>query len=157
MGEHERATSSPRWPWLNAGRRTKSITCRAPPFERLLAAVDSAQKKLPPPGFQLLDRCEFGPVVDGRDLPHHPFDPTATDVSDDVPVMVGGTNDENAIFLVMLSPAPRHSLRPSSSRDRKRRQRDSSAPCLAVPSVAIGSDNSSMRRRAKVPRGPRAQ
>jgi para-nitrobenzyl esterase len=41
----------------------------------------------------------FGPVVDGSDLPHHPFDPTATDISDDVPVMVGGTKDENAIFL----------------------------------------------------------
>ncbi len=38
-------------------------------------------------------------VVDGHDLPHHPFDPTATDVSDDVPVMVGGTKDENAVFL----------------------------------------------------------
>ena len=32
---------------------------------------------------------DFGPVADGRDLPHHPFDPTAADVSDDVPVMVG--------------------------------------------------------------------
>jgi para-nitrobenzyl esterase len=131
---------------------------QALPFERLLATIDSAQKKLPPPGFQLLDRYGLGPVADGRDLPHHPFDPTATHVSDDVPVMIGGTKDENAIFLAMLSPAPRHSLRPSSSRDRKRRQRDSSpAPCLAVPSVGIGSDNSSMRRRAKVPRGPRAQ
>jgi len=38
-------------------------------------------------------------VVDGHDLPRHPFDPTAPDVSDDVPVMVGGTKDENAIFL----------------------------------------------------------
>jgi len=38
-------------------------------------------------------------VVDGHDLPRHPFDPTAPDVSDDVPVLVGGTKDENAIFL----------------------------------------------------------
>ena len=38
-------------------------------------------------------------MVDGHDLPRHPFDPTATDVSDDVPVLVGGTRDENAIFL----------------------------------------------------------
>ena len=30
---------------------------------------------------------------------HHPFDPTAADLSDDVPVMVGGTRDENALFL----------------------------------------------------------
>ncbi len=30
---------------------------------------------------------------------HHPFDPTATNLSEDVPVMVGGTRDENALFL----------------------------------------------------------
>ena len=47
----------------------------------------------------MLDRYGFGPVVEGHDLPHHPFDPTATDLSDDVPVMVGGTSDENALFL----------------------------------------------------------
>jgi para-nitrobenzyl esterase len=155
MAEHERATKLAEAVLAELGLKANQVDqLQALPFERLPAAIDSAQKKLPPPGFQLLDRYGFGPVVDGRDLPHHPFDPTAADVS----VMVGGTKDENAIFLAMLSPAPRHSLRPSSSRDRKRRQRDSSpAPCLAVPSVGIGSDNSSMRRRAKVPRGPRAQ
>ena len=30
---------------------------------------------------------------------HHLFDLTAADLSDDVPVMVGGTRDENALFL----------------------------------------------------------
>jgi para-nitrobenzyl esterase len=65
----------------------------------LLAAIESAQKKLAPVALKLLDRYGFGPVVEGHDLPHHPFDPTATDLSDDVPVMVGGTKDENAIFL----------------------------------------------------------
>jgi para-nitrobenzyl esterase len=67
--------------------------------ERLLAAIEPAQRKLAPMGNRLLDRYGFGPVVDGHDLPRHPFDPTAPEVSDDVPVMVGGTRDENALFL----------------------------------------------------------
>jgi len=69
------------------------------PVERLLAAIEPAQKRLAPAAHTLLDRYGFGPVVEGHDLPRHPFDPTATDVSDDVPVMVGGTKDENAYFL----------------------------------------------------------
>jgi len=32
-------------------------------------------------------------------LPNHPFDPAAPAVSDDVPIMIGGTKDESAIFL----------------------------------------------------------
>src|SRR5205085_6522594 len=32
-------------------------------------------------------------------LPAHPFDPAAPAISDDVPVLVGGTKDEAAIFL----------------------------------------------------------
>ena len=35
---------------------------------------------------------------DGRVLPAHPFDPSAPALSDDVPIMVGGTKDETAIF-----------------------------------------------------------
>ena len=34
---------------------------QALPFECLLATIDLAQKKLPPPGFQLLDRYGFRP------------------------------------------------------------------------------------------------
>jgi para-nitrobenzyl esterase len=54
---------------------------------------------LAPAAFRLLDRYGFGPVVEGHDLPHHPFDPIATDLSDDVPLLIGGTADENAVFL----------------------------------------------------------
>jgi para-nitrobenzyl esterase len=32
-------------------------------------------------------------------LPAHPFDPAAPSVSDDVPIMIGGTKDESSIFL----------------------------------------------------------
>ena len=38
-------------------------------------------------------------MIDGQVLPAHPFDPAATALSDDIPVMMGGTKDESAIFL----------------------------------------------------------
>jgi para-nitrobenzyl esterase len=100
MAEHERATKL-----ADAVLREVELTAneldklQALPVDRLLAAIEPAQKKLAPVAFKLLDRYGFGPVVEGHDLPHHPFDPTATDLSDDVPVMVGGTKDENAVFL----------------------------------------------------------
>ncbi|HEX3864132.1 MAG TPA: carboxylesterase/lipase family protein [Stellaceae bacterium] len=72
---------------------------QAVPIPQMLAAIGPALKKIGPPPHPLLDRYGFGPVVEGHDLPHHPFDPVATDISDAVPVMVGGTKDENAIFL----------------------------------------------------------
>jgi para-nitrobenzyl esterase len=72
---------------------------QALPFERLQEAVAPAQATLPRPKFPLLDRYNFGPVIDGKLLPAHPFDPQAPASSDHVPVMVGGTKDESAIFL----------------------------------------------------------
>jgi para-nitrobenzyl esterase len=69
------------------------------PLERLQEAVAPAQATLPRPALPLLDRYNFGPVIDGSVLPAHPFDPAAPAVSDDVPILVGGTKDESAIFL----------------------------------------------------------
>lgn len=69
------------------------------PLERLQEAVVPAQATLPRPSLALLDRYNFGPVVDGNVLPAHPFDPAAPAVSDDIPILVGGTKDESAIFL----------------------------------------------------------
>ncbi|PHN06827.1 carboxylesterase/lipase family protein [Flavilitoribacter nigricans] len=40
----------------------------------------------------------FGPVVDGRVLPHHPFDPKAPKISRDKPLMVGWNEDEYTFF-----------------------------------------------------------
>jgi para-nitrobenzyl esterase len=68
------------------------------PVGKLSEAIAPAQKTLPRPRYPLLDRYNFGPVIDGKVLPAHPFEP-ATAISDDVPVMVGGTKDESAIFL----------------------------------------------------------
>ena len=36
----------------------------------------------------------FGPVVDGKTLPEHIFDPKATAISEDVPLMIGSTETE---------------------------------------------------------------
>ena len=100
MAEHERATKLADAVLSEVGLTANQLDkLQALPVERLLAAIGPAQKKLAPAVHTLLDRCGFGPVVEGHDLPHHPFDPTATDLSDDVPIMVGGTKDENAIFL----------------------------------------------------------
>jgi para-nitrobenzyl esterase len=71
---------------------------QALPFKTLQAAVAPAQATLPRPRLPLLDRYNFGPVIDGSLLPAHPFDPAAPAISDDVPVMVGDTKDETAIF-----------------------------------------------------------
>ena len=72
---------------------------QALPLERLQEAVVPAQATLPRPRQPLLDRYNFGPVIDGSVLPAHPFDPGAPALSDDIPLMIGGTKDESAIFL----------------------------------------------------------
>lgn len=41
----------------------------------------------------------LAPVVDGRNLPAHPFDPTASEISRNVPLVVGCTKDESTMFL----------------------------------------------------------
>ena len=69
------------------------------PLERLQEAVVPAQATLPRPRQPLLDRYNFGPVIDGGVLPAQPFDPEAPALSDDIPLMIGGTKDESAIFL----------------------------------------------------------
>ena len=69
------------------------------PLETLQAAVAPAQATLPRPVLPLLDRYNFGPVVDDEVLPAHPFDPAAPALSADIPLIVGDTRDEAAIFL----------------------------------------------------------
>jgi para-nitrobenzyl esterase len=72
---------------------------QALPLERLQEAVAPAQAMLGRPRQPLLDRYNFGPVVDGDLLPGHPFDPAAPGVSDDIPLVIGDTKDESAIYL----------------------------------------------------------
>lgn len=70
------------------------------PIERLIAALTPAQQAVGPSARPMLDRYVFGPVVDGADLPAHPFDPAAPAVSDDIPLVIGNTKDEASLFLV---------------------------------------------------------
>jgi para-nitrobenzyl esterase len=72
---------------------------QALPMQKLQGVVAAAQATLPRPRLPLIDRYNFGPVVDGKVMPQHPFDPSAPAISDDVPVLVGDTKDEAAIYL----------------------------------------------------------
>jgi para-nitrobenzyl esterase len=69
------------------------------PVEQLLAAIALACRAVGRSRWPLLDRYDFGPVVDGSDLPQHPADPEAPPIADDIPLMVGGTRQESAFFL----------------------------------------------------------
>jgi para-nitrobenzyl esterase len=57
------------------------------PFEALMKAAEDA-------------RLRLGPVVDGKVLPAHPFDPAASPLSADVPVMVGYTRTERTVYQI---------------------------------------------------------
>jgi para-nitrobenzyl esterase len=63
------------------------------PVDRLSGAAAEAMRKLgqdPPPIFMRhYDRDGWGPTVDGRILPRHPFDPAAPIESADVPLLTG--------------------------------------------------------------------
>jgi para-nitrobenzyl esterase len=69
------------------------------PAERLLAAIAPASRAVGRSRWPLLDRYDFGPVVDGSDLPQHPAEPGAPAIADDIPLMIGGTREESAFFL----------------------------------------------------------
>ncbi len=94
--------------------RTQLDELQMLPFKRVIAAIGPAVKKVGRSSSPLFDRYDFGPVVDGTVLPGHPFDPAATAVSADIPVLVGGVKDEMAIYL-----APdRQDLGPGAHRGR---------------------------------------
>ncbi|MEO8314116.1 MAG: carboxylesterase/lipase family protein [Pseudomonadota bacterium] len=69
------------------------------PVEKLLTLV--ARNGGPPPK-DGLPRLGFSPVVDGRILPAHPFDP-ATPISADIPLLVGCTQYEATLFTLQDS------------------------------------------------------
>jgi para-nitrobenzyl esterase len=60
--------------------------------------VPPHQKKSKTGGITESFRGGFGPVVDGKVLPHHPFDPVATAVSKYKPLLVGWNEDEYTFF-----------------------------------------------------------
>jgi para-nitrobenzyl esterase len=62
------------------------------PVDRLSGAAVEAMKKMPrqPPSLrETFGERDWGPTVDGRVLPHHPFDPAAPALSAHVPLLTG--------------------------------------------------------------------
>jgi para-nitrobenzyl esterase len=68
------------------------------PVDRLLSAIDARGSA---PGTAPFN---IAPVVDGRALPRDPFDPTAPDISADVPLIIGTVNTEGTFFTPPDSP-----------------------------------------------------
>src|SRR5579863_10015603 len=66
--------------------------------DRLLSAIDNRGSAPGTPPFNI------APVVDGRALPRDPFDPTAPDISAEVPLIVGTVNTEGTFFTPPDSP-----------------------------------------------------
>jgi len=59
-------------------------------YRQVMAAASAAQGR---------ERGVMRPLVDGRTLPRHPFTPDAPEMSRGIPVMVGTTKDEAALFM----------------------------------------------------------
>ena len=70
-------------------------------FRKVVAAASAIQLR---PTESQRARRTLAPVVDGRSLPAHPFDPAATEVSRDVPLIIGTNKDEATLF-VATDPA----------------------------------------------------
>jgi para-nitrobenzyl esterase len=71
------------------------------PYQQLLAAADKvlrSRRPRPAGGIPnsrtITDVLGFSPVVDGKSLPAHPFDPQAPELSADVPMIIGTTLNE---------------------------------------------------------------
>ena len=66
------------------------------PVAEILAASAGAMNVVP--GRHGEVRLGFSPVLDGKIIPSHPFDPVATPISADIPLMVGCTQHESTLF-----------------------------------------------------------
>jgi para-nitrobenzyl esterase len=71
------------------------------PYQQILTAADKVLRERRPkvaggiPNFRRISASlGFGPVVDGKILPHHPFDPGAPAISADIPMIIGTTLNE---------------------------------------------------------------
>lgn len=73
------------------------------PVEKIIAAQFAAGRKLKGLAIPGIMRG-FGPVLDEEVLPAHPFYPTASPVSGDIPVMVGFNKTESTFFFIRSNP-----------------------------------------------------
>jgi para-nitrobenzyl esterase len=68
---------------------------QAVPVERLIAANTAIASKIPArePG-----TTPNSPTIDGKVLPHHPWDPTAPALSADIPLLIGWAHTEETLY-----------------------------------------------------------
>jgi para-nitrobenzyl esterase len=95
----EEATKSARALLEELGISTARIDAiqQVPP-EKLLAAHSGKMPPLPPRRGEL--RMGYSPVLDGRILPAHPFDPVASPLAAQIPLLVGCTQFEATLFYI---------------------------------------------------------
>ena len=77
--------------------------------QELLTAYFGMQSRLPGGGGG--GAGGFSPVVDGAALPRHPFEPDATPLSAQVPLLIGSTHHEQATFVFGQTVADEAALR----------------------------------------------
>jgi para-nitrobenzyl esterase len=69
------------------------------PLDKLLSAIVPASRAAGPRPYPLLDRYDFGPVVDGAAVAQQPAEPTTSPLGDGIPLIIGGTAREASLFL----------------------------------------------------------
>lgn len=67
------------------------------PYREVIDAASAV--RLPPPPEGGIAGRSLAPLVDGRSIPAHPFEPKATEISRDIPLMIGAAKDEATLFL----------------------------------------------------------
>lgn len=65
-------------------------------YRQVIRAATAA--KVPEDGSGVIMRG-LAPLVDGRSIPSHPFDPVATELSRNIPLIIGATKDEATLFM----------------------------------------------------------
>ncbi|MGC1903124.1 MAG: carboxylesterase family protein [Candidatus Acidiferrum sp.] len=107
MTPRDMATETARMVLSELGLSDKDVAkLKDVPAEKLVDVQAAVAKKAPGnltlsggrKGMVVSHPGGFGPVVDGKYLPSHPFDPSAPAVSKDKPLMVGTNKDEMAFF-----------------------------------------------------------
>ena len=78
-------------------RRKQTRDLQMVPTERMFAAYQAVSRQFTPRE-RIIGTTGGTPVLDGREIPTHPVDPTAPEISSDVPLIVGYNRTEETLF-----------------------------------------------------------